>query len=277
MANQYDHIFRENFHAVFISFFKRKLGIEFAVVEDLSPKLQKTNREVDFVKRVTTVDKREFILHVEFQTTNDPKMVYRMNVYQALLLEKYKLPVYSTVLYMGSAPVNMRSELRPEEVMHGFELINLPGMDFNEFLSAKTPEEVIFAILADHGEADPSTVMQLIVNRLVEVENNRTEQMKFLQQLRVISRIRNLEYTLTEKTKNMPLYLDLKEDSFYQKGVITGRAEGIAKGEAKGEAKAKLEMIIKLLRADALPIEKLAQMVDLPADRIRAIKKEHKL
>ncbi|MEM1000631.1 MAG: hypothetical protein AAGN35_26495, partial [Bacteroidota bacterium] len=103
---------------------------------------------------------------------------------------------------------------------------------------------------------------------------------KFLQQLRVLSRIRKLEYVFSENAKDMPLTFDIKEDHFYQRGVAEGktegRAEGRVEGKAEGKIEGKIEMIINLL-SEGMPIKKIATIADLPIDQIQEIKKQHKL
>ncbi|MEM6272144.1 MAG: hypothetical protein AAF998_22090, partial [Bacteroidota bacterium] len=281
MPNQYDSILRENFSKILLPFIQRRFNFEILTEEDLPENLQKTvNRQMDFVKRITTKQQEEFILHVEFQTQNDPKIIFRMNLYHALLLEKYQLPIRSVVLYIGAKQAQMRSELHPEEIMTGFKLVDLPSIDHQEFLNSDIPEEIILAILADHQGDDPVKVMQSIQHRLIAVENDPTEQQKFLQQLRVLSRIRKLEYVFSENAKDMPLTFDIKEDHFYQKGVAEGktegRAEGRVEGKAEGKIEGKIEMIINLL-SEGMPIKKIATIADLPIDQIQEIKKQHKL
>ena len=56
---------------------------------EVKDKVQKTiERELDFLKRVIDHEGKEFILHLEFQTTDDPKMIYRMVEYRGILLQR---------------------------------------------------------------------------------------------------------------------------------------------------------------------------------------------
>ena len=52
-----------------------------------------------------------WIFHLELQSSNDSAMAYRMLRYWSHIHQTYQKPVYQSVLYMGSAPVNMESSL----------------------------------------------------------------------------------------------------------------------------------------------------------------------
>jgi predicted transposase YdaD len=62
---------------------KEELNIKFTRVE---------KRENDMVLKCE-MDGKEVAVHIEFQSTNDPKMPYRMLRYSLEILEKHSLPV----------------------------------------------------------------------------------------------------------------------------------------------------------------------------------------
>jgi len=102
-GNTYDNIFRENLEVIFIPFVKRQLGLDIIEMEALPDKLISTRKEVDGLYKVSTKEEGIFILHLEVQTRNDPKMIYRVGEYHALLLTKYNLPIKHIVLYLGDS------------------------------------------------------------------------------------------------------------------------------------------------------------------------------
>ena len=80
---------------------KEELNIEFTKVE---------KRTSDMVLKCE-MDGKDIAVHIEFQSTNDPKMPYRMLRYCIEIMEKHDLPVYQLVLYMGKEKINMRDTL----------------------------------------------------------------------------------------------------------------------------------------------------------------------
>src|SRR5437763_1578155 len=47
------------------------------------------------------------LFHLEIQSTNDRKMVSRMNIYCSLIYDRYEKDISQMVLYIGSEKMNM--------------------------------------------------------------------------------------------------------------------------------------------------------------------------
>ena len=76
----FDRVIKENIEALFLALSEKLLGIKISNPVDLPEKLQTTvEREPDFLKKVSSDDGSDFILHLEFQTSDESKMVYRIN------------------------------------------------------------------------------------------------------------------------------------------------------------------------------------------------------
>ena len=119
----FDKILKENIEAVFLPLVEKMLGISIKETFELKDKIQITiEREPDYLKMVIDQNGKKWILHLEFQTTNDPKMLYRMAEYKAILQRKYGIPVRQVVIYLGSEKPKMRTQLSEEEQITGFEL-----------------------------------------------------------------------------------------------------------------------------------------------------------
>ena len=94
MSHDYDKVIKENLQEIFLSLTERFFGFTLLKSEALPEKIQTTTeREVDFVRKVTSKEGETFILHLEFQTTDEAAMVYRMAEYHAIFLRKYRLVV----------------------------------------------------------------------------------------------------------------------------------------------------------------------------------------
>ena len=69
-------------------------------IEALPRELPLTEHRSDCLARISE-EGHEFILHIEFQTSHDPKMPKRMLSYYARIMDKYDLPVYPVVIYLN--------------------------------------------------------------------------------------------------------------------------------------------------------------------------------
>jgi hypothetical protein len=110
MGRDYDKIIKENITSIFLPLSEKFFGIKIVRSKDLPGKLQTTQeREPDFIKKVWTDKKETFILHIEFQTTDEKEMVYRMAEYKAILQRKFKVPVKQFVFYLGVTKPKMKT------------------------------------------------------------------------------------------------------------------------------------------------------------------------
>ena len=96
------------------------IGIETANFQPT--KMQTTyEREVDGAYWIVTKDNQKFILHFEYQSTDDKKLAERMNEYAAML--RCRNPgeiIKSLVIYVREKPATMRTQLQAEEIFTGF-------------------------------------------------------------------------------------------------------------------------------------------------------------
>ncbi len=89
MANDYDKILKENIASVFLPLTEKYLGIRITKSEELKDKLQTTiEKEPDFIRIVETDKLERFILQLEFQSTDEEGMIYRMQEYYGILRKK---------------------------------------------------------------------------------------------------------------------------------------------------------------------------------------------
>lgn len=94
MTQDYDKIFREVLRDIFPAVAQKVLGIPAGHYQPLPTDLQYTSeREADQVWLVTPETSEPFVLHCEFQTVNDKRMLGRMLLYYGFLYYQQKLPV----------------------------------------------------------------------------------------------------------------------------------------------------------------------------------------
>lgn len=106
-------------------------------IGDLSPRFASRNIEADILYRIA-IEHRYYLLHIEFQSTSHPIMAKRLWEYNVAASIKYKLPVYSFVIYLrpdsgiAQSPYEVRAH--HGELMHCFwfrviELWTIPTED----------------------------------------------------------------------------------------------------------------------------------------------------
>lgn len=255
----FDKIIKENIETLLLTLAYKLLGIRISKTTDLPEKLQSTiEREPDFLKKVTDESGAEFILHLEFQTQDDAKMVYRMAEYKALAQRKFEMPVKQFVIYLGTAKPRMRTALSEDEMIVGFELRNIHDLPLNEVLESDVPEEIILSILTDYPAVDAENVINRILVRLKSVANTESELKRFLQQLVTLSRIRKLEVKTQEKIKAMPITYDILTDGLYLQGKHEGKKEGKEEGKKEGTEMHLRTIVEALLEDSSMSIDKIA-------------------
>jgi predicted transposase/invertase (TIGR01784 family) len=271
----FDKILKENLEELFLPIAEKWLGFKILEADPLPEKLQVTlEREPDFVRIVKTNQPAQFILHLEFQSTNDSEMLYRQAEYKAILQRKYQLPVRQFVIYLGSQPVKMQTQLPKEQQITGFELYNVLDYPYENLLLSEIPQEIILAILGDfHGEA-PQEVIQKILGRLQEVISGNLKLQKFVRQLNMLSGLRKLQDETIKITEGMPVEFDfdIEKDILYKRGRQEGVEQGIEQGVEQGIEQEKVRATIKMLKDDFLTLEQIAKYQDISVEEVLQIK-----
>jgi len=291
MSSDYDKIFKENIGQFFLSLSEQYLGLSIAATEELKDKLQTTlEKEADFLRLVTTSSGERFILHLEFQSSNESRMVYRMQEYHAILQKKYRLPVRQYVIYLGNKQARMRTQLRGKEVFTGFTLLDIRQWSYQQLLASKVAEEVQLAILADFEAEEAPAALSKIISRLQQLSEDQITLKKYIRQLLTLSRLRSLTTLTNQQLQQMGLKFNIKEDVLYQegreegiaegkkRGMAEGKKRGMAEGKKKGlqegEQRKKQKMVINLLRAGKLSLEEIAEAAETTVDEVKKIEQE---
>ncbi len=263
MSGDYDKILKENTATVFLPLAAKYLGIRIVRSEELKDKLQTTiEKETDFIRTVETDGGEKFILHLEFQSVDEDGMIYRMQEYYGLLRRKYQLPVRQFVIYLGQKAPGMRTQLAPEETFTGFTLTSLRDYAYDSLLASDVPEEIILAVLSNFGEKPPGEVLKGILGKLKEKAGEEITLRKYIRQLSVLARLRNLTKETQKQVTDMGLLYDITKDYLYQEGVNKGREEE------------KRENIAKMLARQKLSVAEIADTLGVTFEYVESIAKE---
>lgn len=275
--NEYDRIFKENIEPVLLPFAQKVLGLERAKYTSIKDDLHVTiEREPDFLKRVKEEGHvNNYILQIEFQSIDDPEMVYRMLEYRAILLRKYHCEIRQVVFYIGQNSMKkMTKSLLMNDLSFEYKIVDIRSFDYELFLDSSIPEEVLLAILSNFKGTSPQKVIHRILDKLQELLKGEHRFGKYLKQLEVLAKLRNLQEETLKQTADMPIVYDLETDIRFMQGEARGESKGEARGEARGIEKNRIETAKELLLLNVISILQISQITKLPIDRIEAIKKQ---
>jgi predicted transposase YdaD len=196
-----------------------------------------------------------------------------MQEYFAILQKKFQFPVKQFVIYLGQGEVTMRTKLSEEEIFTGFELKNLSQLDYQTVLYSDIPEEIILAILCDFKEEEIQVVLHKIITRLQALSKDDITLQKYIRQILLLSRLRNLTTLTTQTLKDMAIVYDIEKDPLYKEGVLKGELRGELRGEQKGELRKTIQGVKKALEKKRFTLEEIADVFEVKLDFILKVQK----
>ena len=93
------------------------------------------------------------LFHVELQSTNDPRMPFRMLDYQLAIERRFGRMARQTVLYVGEAPVKMESRIAGDRLSFAFQIVDIRELDGEPLLESESLDDNIISILAQWPDA----------------------------------------------------------------------------------------------------------------------------
>ena len=215
------------------------------------------------------------ILHLEFQTKNDPQMPYRMGEYHFRIkrdskYQKYKILQF--LIYFGTAENRMEGSYNHEidgcQLAYRYNVIDTNLQDGVKYLEADNPDVNLWGFLCNLSAADNlAERLETFLKKVREKDRDTFEE--YLAEIIVIAEIRNFSTEFKEVCQKMDLEIDLNRLPLYKDAYMEGKREGKREGELKGKLEGKLEDIKKILSIK-FP-ENEAQVVRL-SERIEQIK-----
>ncbi len=224
---------------------RETLNIEFHAVEERRP---------DLIFLMATGN----ILHLEFQSSNDPAMVYRMGRYCAMIAERYRRrAIQQIVLYTGQERMRMPAEADLGLTKLAYELHDIREFDSNEFLRSGRRGDIALALLASGGERNLHRIL-LRAARLAPHDRSR-----LLTQLGVLIGLRKLNDEIKMEVAKMGTAIYIKDHFILREVAKEWLREGEAKGRSEGRTEGMSDLLTQQLRAKFGPVPRWAQ------DRLR--------
>ncbi len=230
-----------------------------APIKELLPtNFPSTELRVDFLARLED----ESILHIEFQSFNDPNMPFRMLRYYLAILERYpNSPIKQLLVYVGNRKLRMKSRLRLRNLSFSYEMIDIRQIDCRVLLESPDPMDRLLACLCK--VEDEAYLIEKLIKTMEGM--NEEERKDYLLKALTLTELRpNLRIRLTEEVRHMPIVVrpediklskrKLRKDILYRLGL----EEGLIKSAQ--------DMVIAIIEG------KLGYVPEEIANRIREIK-----
>ncbi len=230
------------------------------------------DRRADLVARVTGIDGKVFLLHIEIQNDNDATMPKRMLRYLADLLLAYpSMPIKQYLVYIGKEFLRMTDGLDLEQMHYRYHVIDMHNVDCDELLRQDSPDAWVMAVLCDFQDRSPRTVIHEILGRLVERLHEAPPRLReYVEMLEILSTNRDLNLNIEEELEM--LTIDLEKLPSYRIGERRGMEKGLEKGLEKG-AHEKAQTIAAELLGAGIPPSQVAMFTQLPLAEIEGLKK----
>ena len=276
-ANQYDKILQENLEITLPSIIRNVLNLAIVVSEELPDNVQHTKeRKPDALKKVTDMQGNTYLLHLEFQLSDEKNMVFRMADYSIMLMRTYKLPLKQYVIYMKENKPSMPTSIDTENHKFSFDLIRISEIDYRVFLNSNDPEIKMLGILANFGEIDSNEAIKSIVSS-IQLTAKGLDQEKIFKQLRIYAQIRrSRQLQIINAMESVSTFFKEENDFLYLKGEAVVKSKGEAIGQKKGEEKKSREVIENLIAKLALSDLEAAEIAKVDVDYVVKVRAELK-
>ncbi len=210
-----------------------------APIKELLPtNFPSTELRVDFLARLED----ESILHIEFQSFNDPNMPFRMLRYYIAILERYpNSSIKQLLVYVGNRKLRMKSRLRLRNLSFSYEILDIRQIDCKVLLESPDPMDRLLACLCK--VEDEVYLIEKLIKTMESM--NEEERKDYLLKALTLTELRpNLRIRLTEEVRHMPIVVrpedirlpkrKLKKDLLYRLGLEEGKQIGLEEGKHIG-------------------------------------------
>lgn len=264
-GNMYDKVFKETMLGTHPVIIECVLRLNIITIEELKDDIQYTKeRKTDLLKKVCDVYGNTYILHIEYQTDNYPKMQFRMADYSIMLQRKYSLPVLQFVIYLGPGEPDMPTTIDSKDLQFRYNLTALSSVDHSLFLKSEKLEERMLAILGKMEQKESIPVLEKVLTDIKETAKDSLSTDRYVQQLHVLVKLRNLGQNLQEVMMTIAKFFKEEEDLLYRLG------------QEKGEHKKAVATAIEMLLDDA-PLALITKYTKLSTEEIQALAQENRL
>ncbi|MBF0338759.1 MAG: Rpn family recombination-promoting nuclease/putative transposase [Nitrospirae bacterium] len=241
-AESYDKVLKELIADIERPLIEKVLGIKVDTITRLNVLTQLTDeREADFLFKVRKGKKKFFIIHAEAQSTNDPTMLKRMMRYFVHIYTLHEVIIKQYVIFIGKGAMRMKNKLKAPDVSYRYELIDMKKIACESFLYSGVPQEIVVSMLCNMGKRNKRFFAREILTELIKSVPGGLNLSKYIRQIEIFSRQKDMQKIVIEETEKMPIVYDLETDIRFIQGKENGRTEGRAEGRTEGRLEGRTE------------------------------------
>jgi len=167
------------------------------------------------------------LVHIELQSTNDPKMALRMLNYGLRVYELHEKFPRQIVLYLGEGPLRMNDQLNLPGLSFQYRVADIRELDGARLCESGSIGDNIIAILARWP--DSRDAIRRILRRIAALEP--AKRGKALAQVMILAGLRRLATEIEREVKQMPILNDILDHEVLGREYKRGRQEGRQEGE----------------------------------------------
>jgi hypothetical protein len=162
------------------------------------------------------------LVHIELQSTNDPKMALRMLDYGLRVYKQHEKFPRQIVLYLGEAALHMSDELMLPGLSFQYRVVDIRELDGERLCESGAIGDNVIAILARWP--DGKYAVRRILKRIAAFEPGKRG--KALAQVLILAGLRSLATEVEREVKHMPILNDILDHEVLGREYRRGRLEG---------------------------------------------------
>jgi hypothetical protein len=178
-----------------------------------------------------------------------------------MLQRKYDLPVSQFVIYVGPGKPTMPAFIQTKDLQFRYNLKAISSIDYRLFLKSDKLEERMLAFLGNMRPEENIPVLEKILIDIKETAKDSLSTDRYVQQLHVLVKLRNLGQNLKEAMMTISKYFKEEEDLLFRAGQ---RKERVKAQEEKKEMAAKLKI-------KGMSSNEIAELTGLSIEEIKAL------
>jgi predicted transposase YdaD len=206
----------------------------FRIAEWLGTELPEVRtRHVDLLGRTDSGD----LVHIEFQSRNDPRMALRMAEYALAIYRRHRIFPTQVVIYVGERPLGMPTSLTGSGWAYQCRIVDIRTLPTEQFLASPHLEDNVLAVLTRLADSR-ATIRQILERVSTAPPDQRTAA---IGELLLLAGLRQLRVIMKKELERMSVLIDINRHTIF--GPMY--REAIQQGALEAERRLALRLLTK--------------------------------
>ncbi len=166
------------------------------------------------------------LIHIEFQSRNDPRMALRMAEYALAIHRRYRAIPVQTVIYVGERPLRMPTTLTGSDWAYTCRIVDIRDIPTEDLLASPHLEDAILAVLT--RLSDSRDTIRRILKRIGTATPNKRS--AAIDELMLLAGLRQLKMIMKKELEQMSILIDINRHTIFGPVHREGVKEGLEKG-----------------------------------------------